>query len=225
MARTRKHEATSREQPATDSRALILDAAAGLFSTFGYAGTGLRQIADEVGIRPASVYHHFESKERILEEILRTGLTQTLQCTRGAVEVLPPEANPRDRVEAAIAGHLRGIHENLTYTSTNLRFHGQMPPDVGKRLRPLRENYSDYWRTLLDSARRHGWLHPDLDVSMLRALILGGLNRTVVWFDRGKGPIEPLIRTSILAFSGIWTKARSHHVERRPPIGSRRQRT
>lgn len=59
------------------SRQLILDVAAGLFSSHGYAETGLREIADKVGIRPASVYHHFESKDRILEEILLTGVTQT----------------------------------------------------------------------------------------------------------------------------------------------------
>ncbi len=213
----------AQEEP-VDSRALILDTAAELFATFGYAGTGLRQIADQVGIRPASVYHHFESKERILEEILRIGLTQTLQSTRQAVDVLPPEANPRDRVEAAIAGHLRGIHENLTYTSTNLRFHGQMPSEVGKRLRPLRDNYSDYWRTLLEDARRAGWLHPDLDASILRALILGGLNRSVVWYEASRGSIEPLVRTSILAYSGIWTKDRSPNLRRELLTRSRKAR-
>lgn len=194
---------------AVDSRALILDAAAELFSTFGYTGTGLRQIADHVGLRPASVYHHFDSKELILEEILRIGLSQTMQSTRQAVEVLPPEANPRDRIEAAIAGHLRGIHENVTYTSTNLRFHGQMPPEVAKRIQPMRQNYTAYWRNLLESAKRAGYLQPDLELSLLRALVLGALNRSVAWFDLRKGPLEPLIHATIVSFGGIWTKDRS----------------
>src|SRR5690606_5722818 len=99
------------------SRQLILDVAAGLFSSHGYAETGLREIADKVGIRPASVYHHFESKDRILEEILLTGVTQTASAARAAVEALPADANPRDRVEAAMGGHLRAVHQHIIYTS------------------------------------------------------------------------------------------------------------
>ena len=192
-----------------DSRASILDAAAELFSTLGYTGTGVRQIADRVGLRPASVYHHFDSKERILEEILRIGLSQTMQATRQAVEVLPPDANPRDRLEAAIAGHLRGIHENVAYTSTNLRFHGQMPPEVGRRVQPLRDDYTAFWRKLLESAKRGGYLQPDLDLSLLRALIIGALNRSVTWFDLRKGPLDALIQLTIVSFAGIWIKDRS----------------
>ncbi|NYT58345.1 TetR/AcrR family transcriptional regulator [Alcaligenaceae bacterium] len=191
------------------SRALILDTAAELFSTLGYAGTGVRQIANAVGIQPASVYHHFTSKDRILEEVLRIGLTQTLRCTRDTVEVLPAEANCRDKVEAAIDGHLRGIYTNLAYTATNIRFHGQMPVEVGKRLRPLRDGYSDYWRVLLQEAAGAGFLQVGLDVSMARALILGGLNRTVAWFDLEKGELEPLIHTAIVTYGGIWTKNRA----------------
>lgn len=192
-----------------DSREMILDAAAELFSTLGYAGTGLRQIADRVGIRPATVYHHFESKERILEEIMRTGLAETAQSTRHAIEVLPPESNPRDRVEAAVAGHLRGLYKKLTYTSTAVRFHGQIPPEVVRRIQPLRSDYSEYWRALLEDAKRAGYLQPELNVSLLRPLLLGTLNRTVAWFDQRQGPVDALIRTCIVSFSGIWTKERS----------------
>lgn len=209
MQRNAQNIRVTSDEPESSSRTLILDTAAELFSTLGYAGTGIRQIANAVGIQPASVYHHFTSKDRILEEILRIGLTQTLRCTRATVEVLPAEANCRDKVEAAIDGHLRGIHMNLAYTSTNLRFHGQMPEEVGKRLRPLRDGYSDYWRALLQEAAGAGFLQVGLDVSMVRALILGGLNRTVAWFDLEKGELEPLIRTAIITYSGIWTKNRA----------------
>src|SRR5690606_38542080 len=51
-------------------RAEILDAAAELFTTQGYASTSTRGIADAVGIRQASLYHHFGAKDDILEALL-----------------------------------------------------------------------------------------------------------------------------------------------------------
>lgn len=44
----------------------IVDAAFELFSAKGYDGVGVDQIAEYVGIKGPSLYHHFKSKEEIL---------------------------------------------------------------------------------------------------------------------------------------------------------------
>ena len=49
----------------------ILDAALDLFSTQGFESTSVSQIADEVGIRKASMYSHFKSKQEILESLMQ----------------------------------------------------------------------------------------------------------------------------------------------------------
>ncbi|MFI1461370.1 TetR/AcrR family transcriptional regulator [Nocardia carnea] len=51
-------------------RAEILDAAAELFTTHGYGNTSTRAIAEAVGIRQASLYHHFAAKDDILDALL-----------------------------------------------------------------------------------------------------------------------------------------------------------
>ncbi|WP_280184225.1 TetR/AcrR family transcriptional regulator [Nocardia cyriacigeorgica] len=51
-------------------RAEILDAAAELFTSNGYGSTSTRGIADAVGIRQASLYHHFAAKDDILDALL-----------------------------------------------------------------------------------------------------------------------------------------------------------
>ncbi|MEX1288680.1 MAG: helix-turn-helix domain-containing protein, partial [Acidimicrobiia bacterium] len=57
-----------------NGRTRILDEAARLFLAQGYAETTLRDIADAVGIKAGSIYYHFDSKERLLGEILDQGI-------------------------------------------------------------------------------------------------------------------------------------------------------
>lgn len=57
-------------RPGCSARDEILDAAAELFTTVGYAATSTRRIAESVGIRQASLYHHFAAKDDILDALL-----------------------------------------------------------------------------------------------------------------------------------------------------------
>lgn len=57
-------------RPGATARDEILDAAAELFTTQGYATTSTRSIAEAVGIRQSSLYHHFKTKDDILEVLL-----------------------------------------------------------------------------------------------------------------------------------------------------------
>lgn len=54
----------------------ILDAALNLFSVQGFEATSISQLAEAVGIRKASLYSHFENKQAILDELIRTTLEQ-----------------------------------------------------------------------------------------------------------------------------------------------------
>lgn len=54
----------------------ILDKALDLFSVQGYEATSIAQIANAVGIRKASMYSHFKSKQEILDALVRHSLEQ-----------------------------------------------------------------------------------------------------------------------------------------------------
>ena len=57
----------------------ILDASLELFSIQGFEATSISQIANAVGIRKASLYSHFESKQAILDAIVKDVLDQYAQ--------------------------------------------------------------------------------------------------------------------------------------------------
>lgn len=64
------------------AREEILDAAAELFTSHGYTGTSTRMIADAVGIRQASMYHYFSTKDDILATLLETTVISPLERAR-----------------------------------------------------------------------------------------------------------------------------------------------
>ncbi len=52
------------------SRDHLLEVARGAFAQSGYAGTSMGDIADAVGLRKSSLFHHFDSKNRLYREVI-----------------------------------------------------------------------------------------------------------------------------------------------------------
>jgi len=62
-----------------DSRERILSTAAQLFARHGAAGMSLQMLADEVGLHKSTLFHHFASKEELLQDMLQGELTRILE--------------------------------------------------------------------------------------------------------------------------------------------------
>ncbi|QHE84855.1 TetR/AcrR family transcriptional regulator [Hydrogenophaga sp. BPS33] len=193
------------DRPA-NAREIILREAAILFSTKGFAESGLREIATMAGIRSSTVYYYFASKDRLYEEIIRMAVDVIFDSVNAQLSNLPENASPRMRIEAAIEGHLTALHSNKPFTSTNAQSRIKLPAEVYAVIQPMRERYSDFWRSLIQEAVEGDCLEPGIEPRMLRPLILGTLNRTVGWFDADEGSLQSLLRTTITTFSGIWRK-------------------
>ena len=77
-------------RPGRTPRAEILDAAAELFTHNGFANTSTRRIADAVGIRQASLYHHFATKDDILDALLADTIASPIELAERLDEVPGP---------------------------------------------------------------------------------------------------------------------------------------
>ncbi|MCU1682457.1 MAG: TetR family transcriptional regulator [Amycolatopsis sp.] len=73
-----------------DSRQAVLEAAAELFTGAGYAATTTRAIAERAGLRQASLYYHFPSKEDILAVLLEQTVRPSLALAGRLVDDLAP---------------------------------------------------------------------------------------------------------------------------------------
>ncbi|MDM7489489.1 helix-turn-helix domain-containing protein [Rhodococcus sp. CSLK01-03] len=79
-------------RPGSTARAEILDAAAELFTTRGFASTSTRLVAEAVGVRQASLYNHFATKDDILAALLEQTVAPTLSFCEQLGDDPPPEA-------------------------------------------------------------------------------------------------------------------------------------
>jgi AcrR family transcriptional regulator len=94
-----------RQRPGGTPREEILDAAAELFTSRGYAATSTRMIAEAVGIRQASLYYHVANKEELLEELL----AETVQPSLAFALSLDAGAGPADARLFALAAYDTGV--------------------------------------------------------------------------------------------------------------------
>jgi len=86
-------------RPGNTAREEILDAAAELFTNLGYASTSTRRIADAVGVRQASLYHHFATKDDILDALLAGTVDEPLRL---AAELLSKKGPAAPRLHALV---------------------------------------------------------------------------------------------------------------------------
>ena len=175
----------SRTRKSEQTRARLLDAAARVFRDKGYAGARLSDIADAAEMHTPGVYYYFPSKEDLIEEVLRVGVARAAAFVEERLAAVPEGASALDRLRAAIEGHVLMVLEIGDYTSANIRIFGQLPDDIRRRHLAQQRAYGDLWRSLLVDARAAGELRPDLDLSVVRMLILGALNWTVEWYRPG----------------------------------------
>jgi len=179
---------TTLEAPGRDR---ILDEAAALFLEHGYGATSVRRIAEAVGMQAASIYHHFSSKEELLEVILHRGL-DVMTAAFDNASTATVGAPGRERLAAHIRAHLAALYENGPYTATHITTFRTAPTTVRTTIVPQRDAYEALWTTLLDELLASGILAPGTAVGPARLMLLGGMNASVEWFDPGRGSLDDL---------------------------------
>jgi AcrR family transcriptional regulator len=194
---------TAGKRKSERTRERILDAAAASFRERGFVATRLSDIAERAGLQAPSLYYHFASKEQLIEEVLSLGVTKTFERVRERVTEVP-EDDPLGRLRAAIETHLSMVLETGNYSAANLRLYGQMPDDIRKRLQRTQRTVGAYWNDLLVEAQQAGAIRADLNLSVLRMLILGSLNWVAEWYHEDGLPRDEVARhATILLLEGI----------------------
>jgi AcrR family transcriptional regulator len=186
------------------TRQRILDAAANVLNRNGYAGTRLSDIAELAQVQAPALYYYFASREELIEEVVTLGMARALTHVTETLDALAPGASGLDRICAAVGAHLEVVLRLSDYASAAIRYGPQLPSDMRERQLAEQRAYGGVWRTLVEQARAGGELHPDLDTTAARMLVIGGLNWATEWWNPQRHSLRTVIATAqLIARQGL----------------------
>jgi AcrR family transcriptional regulator len=203
----RKTTADAAPAPATKSertRERLINAAAVTLSRLGYAGTRLVDVAEEAGLQAPAIYYYFESREQLIEEVVVVGTVRLRDHVVAELAAAPAGASPLDRLDIAIAAHLRQLMSDSSFAHAVIRNQSQLPEPIRRRQQVEERRYTAIWRGLFRDLRAAGDLRADIDPDLAYLLVTGSLNWATEWWTPRRGSLDSVIAAATtLAHHGI----------------------
>ena len=162
-------------------RAELLDLAARLFAERGYVSTTVRDIADAAGILSGSLYHHFDSKESMADEILSGFLDELFGSY---ADIVARGLGPRETLEAVVVASFDSIHRRpaeVAIYQNEAKHLMQLP-----RFAYLNDRNAEFrklWNGILTDGVAAGVFRADLDVELTYRFIRDTVWVAVRWYN------------------------------------------
>lgn len=169
-------------------RSEILAAARAIFATRQYEAASISEIAVRADCVEGTIYTYFRNKRELFDAVLAEFYDRLIADIAPRFESI---RGTRERLAFLIARHLRIALDDPGVALAILRESRGQSLYFGSKLHALNRRYSRFiLRTLADGIE-DGELRADLDVSLARDLVFGGLEHWV-WNELGRGrTIDP----------------------------------
>ena len=167
-----------RGRPGHD-QAAVLRTAVDLFNRRGYDATSMGDLAKELGLTKAAIYHHVQSKEQLLIAALDDALDE---LTTAVTEAVRPEAggSAYERLRAVVRRSVEVLMARQPSVTLLLRVRGNSEVEVAalNRRRWLDEQLAE----LVSEAVQEGSLRADIPPPLVSRLLFGMVNSLVEWY-------------------------------------------
>lgn len=169
-----------RGRPGYDQRG-ILEVAVAAFNEHGYDATSMGVLADRLGLSKSAIYHHFASKDELLERALEEALGG-LEGVLSHADAAPGQP-AADRLDSVLRGAVGVLVERLPYVTLLLRVRGNT--EVERRALARRRAFDRSVTDLVRQAQTEGSVRGDIDASIVARLMFGMINSIVEWYRPG----------------------------------------
>ncbi|MGO9087039.1 MAG: TetR/AcrR family transcriptional regulator [Candidatus Sulfotelmatobacter sp.] len=194
--------AMARETP-VDSRQEILRTAARLFQQRGYDATSMNDVAAALKLSKGGLYHHFQSKDEILFEIMNHAMEITEDRVLAPVRGI---ADPEQRLRALIRLHIEVVLSPVDREIT-VMLHENHPlqPVLRKRINLLKKEYVHFVENLIAEVQRARQAKGAVSPRAAAFALLGMINWIYQWYKpEGELQTHNLVpQFTSLIFAGI----------------------
>src|SRR5882757_3524210 len=156
----------------------IIEAAARVFAERGFHGASTQDIADVLGIRQASLYYYFASKEFALEQVCARG---TEGYVEAASAIAAGPGGAAEKVHRLLEAHLSPMVDRAAFVLVFQRERRHLPKESRRRVGRLTRNYERIVEEVLKDGVANGEFRRDLDCRLAALALLGMGNAATLW--------------------------------------------
>jgi AcrR family transcriptional regulator len=163
-----------------DSRQEILRTAARLFQQQGYDATSMNDVATALKVSKAGLYHHFQSKDEILFELMNHALNITQERV---VDRVRGVADPEERLRMLIRLHVEVILSVRDREITVLLHENHpLPPGLRKRVNVRKKEYVHFVENLVREVQQMRPSRRNVSSRAATFALLGMINWIYQWY-------------------------------------------
>src|SRR6186997_960032 len=156
----------------------IIEAAARVFAERGFHGATTQDIADVLGIRQASLYYYFSSKEAALELVCLRGVEGFFEAAK-MIAARPERA--RKRLISLIESHLSPLIDRADFVKVFLNERQHLPRESRRRIGRWSRGLERIFEDVIKEGVAKGEFRADLDIRLATLAILGMCNAASSW--------------------------------------------
>jgi AcrR family transcriptional regulator len=161
----------------------IINAAARVFAERGYYGASTQDIADVLGIRQASLYYYFASKEAALELVCARGVEGFLET---AQRIVAEPGNASLKLARLINAHLKPLGDRRNFVTVFLNERRYLPTASRQRIGRTARAYERILENVLNAGIRSGEFSREISPRLVTLALIGMMNAAQRWY--GKEP-------------------------------------
>jgi AcrR family transcriptional regulator len=172
---------------AIDSRQEILRTAARLFQQQGYDATSMNDVAAALKLSKGGLYHHFQSKDEILFNLMNHAMDITQERVIGGVQGI---ADPEERLRRLIRRHIEVVMSVRDREITvMLHENHPLPSAMRRRINARKKDYVHFVESLIAEVQRGRSSRGRVKPRAAAFALLGMINWIYQWY-RPEGALD-----------------------------------
>ncbi len=167
----------------------IIEATARVFAERGFHGATTQDIADVLGIRQASLYYYFSSKEAALELVCLRGVEGFFEAGK-AIAARPETA--RERLSLLINSHLSPLLDRANFVKVFLNERQHLPAESRRRIGRWSRGLERIFEQVIKEGITAGEFRAGLDARLVTLAILGMCNAPSSWYAKENKDVQAI---------------------------------